>query len=104
MSTPSAVLENMSEIAPEPTRILDGLRSRPSDDLPGWLNDQRTSAWTQFQSLPMPTRTDQAWRFSNIAALDLVPYRSGQPLSGAEARAVVERSVGIEATCGRLVF
>ena len=94
----------MSETAPEPTRILDGLRSRASDNLPAWLNDQRASAWTQFQSLPMPVRTDQAWRFSNIAALDLSPYTTGRPLSAADARDVVTRSVGIEKTSGRLVF
>jgi len=104
MSTPSAVLEEMSEIAPEPTRILDGLRSLASDNLPSWLNDQRASAWTQFQSLPMPARTDQAWRFSSIAALDLAPYKMGQPLSAADAPALVERSVGIENNSGRLVF
>jgi Fe-S cluster assembly protein SufD len=94
----------MSEIAPEPTRILDGLRSRASDNLPTWLNDQRASAWTQFQSLPMPARTDQAWRFSNIAALDLAPYMAGQELSAADARDVLERSVGMEKNSGRLVF
>lgn len=104
MITPSAVLEEMSEIAPEPTRILDGLRSLAGDNLPSWLNDQRASAWTQFQSLPMPARTDQAWRFSNIAALDLAPYKMGQPLSAADASDLVERSVGIENNSGRLVF
>jgi Fe-S cluster assembly protein SufD len=104
MSTPSAVLENMSEIAPESTRILDGVRSRANDNLPSWLHDQRASAWTQFQSLPMPARTDQAWRFSNIAALDLTPYSIGQPLSAADAREIVERSQGIEKNSGRLVF
>src|SRR4029078_12394204 len=104
MSTSSAVLEEMSEIAPEPTRILDGLRSLASDNLPNWLNDQRASAWTQFQSLRMPARTDQAWRFSSIAALDLAPYKMGQPLSAADAPALVERSVGIENNSGRLVF
>jgi hypothetical protein len=44
----------------------------------------------------MPARTDQAWRFSSIAALDLAPYKMGQPLSAADAPALVERSVGIE--------
>jgi len=52
----------------------------------------------------MPARTDQAWRFSSIAALDLAPYKMGQPLSAADAPALVERSVGIENNSGRLVF
>src|SRR4051812_46333659 len=104
MSTSSAVLENMSEIAPGSTRILDGVRSRANDNLPSWLHDQQSSAWTQFQSLPMPARTDQAWRFSNIAALDLAPYAIGQPLSAADAREIVEGSRGIEKNSGRLVF
>jgi Fe-S cluster assembly protein SufD len=104
MSNPSAVLEEMSEVAPESTGILDGLPSRADDKLPAWLSDQQASAWTQFQSLPMPTRTDQAWRFSNVGALDLAPYATGQPLSAADGREVLERSIGLDEPSGRLVF
>jgi Fe-S cluster assembly protein SufD len=104
MSNSSAVLEEMSEVAPEPTGILGGLSSRAVDKLPAWFGDQQASAWTQFQSLPMPARTDQAWRFSNVAALDLAPYRTGRPLPAADGRDVLERSTSLDETSGRVVF
>ena len=104
MSNSSAVLEEMSEVAPEPTEILGGRSSRAVDKLPAWFGDQQASAWTQFQSLPMPARTDQAWRFSNVAALDLAPYRTVRPLPAADGRDVLERSTSLDETSGRLVF
>ena len=94
----------MSEVAPEPTGILGGLPGRADDKLPAWFSDQQQAAWTQFQSLPMPVRTDQAWRFSNVGVLDLAPYATAQPLSAADAREVLERSSGLDKTSGRLVF
>ena len=104
MSNSSAVLEEMSEVAPEPTGILGGLPSRANHKLPAWFGDQQASAWTQFQSLPMPARTDQAWRFSNVAALDLAPYVTGRTLRRTDGREVLERSSGLDETSGRLVF
>jgi len=104
MSNPSAVLEGMSEVAPEPSGILGGRPGRAHDKLPAWFGDQQQVAWTQFQSLPMPARTDQAWRFSTVAALDLAPYATAHPPSSSEAREVLERSTGLGKTAGRLVF
>ncbi len=104
MSNSSAVLETMSEVAPEPTGILGGRPSRADDKLPGWFGDQQQVAWAQFQSLPMPVRTDPAWRFSNVSVLDLSPFAIPQPLSAADARQILERSTGLEETSGRLVF
>jgi len=52
----------------------------------------------------MPARTDQAWRFSNIAALDLSPYRISAPVSEEDSREILHRSTGLNETAGRLVF
>ena len=84
--------------------ILGGVQRRRHETLPAWFIDQQRAAWTQFQSLPMPARTDQAWRFSNIGALDLSPYSPGGALSDADRREILERSVGLDETSGRLVF
>ena len=94
----------MSEVAPEPTGILGGLPSRSDEQLPAWFSEQQQAAWTQFQSLPMPARTDPAWRFSNVGALDLAPYATARPLSAADAREVLSRSTGLDESSGRLVF
>jgi Fe-S cluster assembly protein SufD len=104
MSNPSAVLDKISKVAPKTAGILDGIQSRSDDRLPAWFGDQQQAAWTQFQSLPMPARTDQAWRFSSVGVLDLSPYATGQPLSPAEGREMLERSTELDETSGRLVF
>ena len=104
MSNPSAVLEETSAVVPKRAGILGGIQSRGDDRLPAWFGDQQQSAWTQFQSLPMPVRTDQAWRFSSVGALDLAPYLTARPLSEADGREVLERSTGLDETSGRLVF
>ncbi|MCA9235985.1 MAG: Fe-S cluster assembly protein SufD [Planctomycetales bacterium] len=35
-------------------------------DEPGWLCDLRRSAWEQFESLPMPARSDEEWMRTDI--------------------------------------
>jgi Fe-S cluster assembly protein SufD len=104
MSNPSAVLEEVTAAAPKRSAILDGIAERADEKLPAWFADQQRSAWTQFQSLPMPARKDQAWRFSTVAALDLAPYFSPPALSDADGREILDRSTGLDETSGRLVF
>ena len=104
MSNSSAVLEEETAAAPKAAGILSGNRGRTDDILPSWFADQQRAAWTQFQSLPMPARTDQAWRFSSIGALDLSPYRIGSSVSEEDAREILDRSTGLDETAGRMVF
>ncbi|MGH8095338.1 MAG: Fe-S cluster assembly protein SufD [Chthoniobacterales bacterium] len=94
----------MTATAPKTAGILGGVRERGDDALPAWFVDQQRAAWTQFQSLPMPARTDQAWRFSNVGALDLSPYAAAGALSEADGREILERSTGLDKASGRLVF
>jgi Fe-S cluster assembly protein SufD len=104
MSNPSAVLEKAAAEEPETVGILGGNQDRFDETLPSWFADQQRAAWSQFQSLPMPARTDQAWRFSNIGALDLSPYRVATAVSAENRREIVEHSVCLDQTSGRLVF
>ncbi len=104
MSNPSAVLEEKPAVEPETASILAGIQGRADDKLPSWFGEQQRVAWTQFQSLPMPVRTDQAWRFSSVGVLDLAPYLTPPSLKEADSREILERSVGLEETSGRLVF
>lgn len=82
--------------------------SGPSDarvaDLPGWFHDQQRIAWAKFETLPYPNRKDQAWRFSSVNALDLSSYRQGGSLEQTERNEVLDRSTGLEAVAGRLIF
>ncbi len=38
---------------------------------PAWWLDRKRAAFEKFLALPLPKRTDEAWRFSNIAGLTL---------------------------------
>lgn len=39
--------------------------------LPAWWLETKKAAWNQFNALPLPSRTDETWRFSNLKGLDL---------------------------------
>ena len=51
----------------------------------GWWLERKRSAYARFESLPMPSRTDEAWRFSNIAGITLGGF---SPSLGGEGAAV----------------
>lgn len=50
--------------------------------LPAWWLDAKKAAFNQFNALPLPSRTDENWRFSNLKGLDLdgflVPEEAAQ--------------------------
>jgi Fe-S cluster assembly protein SufD len=52
---------------------------RPTE--PSWLQEFRAEAWRRFEELPFPTRTDEEWRRTDPAGLDLAREdRAGIPL------------------------
>src|SRR3954468_17041365 len=83
-------------------RILSG--PTESRDLPDWFRDQQREAWNEFESLPMPTRKEQLWRFSNVDLLDLSPYRLSEPLSDDDRANILKYSTGLTEFAGRLIF
>lgn len=60
--------------------------------------------WQEFQSLPMPKRTDESWRFANLKLVDLAGYVAPAPVSDAVQAALIARSTGLEQTGGRMIF
>ncbi|HEV7867599.1 MAG TPA: Fe-S cluster assembly protein SufD [Chthoniobacteraceae bacterium] len=77
---------------------------RPSILTAGPVSADRLEAWTQFLTLPMPKRTDEAWRFTNLKHLDLSGYTHGAAPDDASADELVARSTGLESVAGRMVF
>jgi Fe-S cluster assembly protein SufD len=71
---------------------------------PDWFRDQQHAAWDEFESLPQPTRKNQAWRFSNVGLLDLAPFKTGPPLSEDDRKNILKYSRGLEQYAGRMVF
>src|SRR5437870_261925 len=73
-------------------------------ECPDWCQDQQREAWTEFGSLPKPTRKDQAWRFANVGLLDLSPFKYGGTLTEKERATILEQSRGLEEVAGRMIF
>lgn len=80
--------------------------SGPSEmrEFPDWFLDQQGAAWKQFESLPNPTRKDQAWRFANVGLLDLSPFKHGSTLTESERTTILEQSRALEEVAGRMIF
>jgi len=73
-------------------------------EFPDWFRAQQRAAWQQFESLPKPTRKDQAWRFANVALLDLTPFKYGGTLSEEDHAGILEQSRGLDEVAGRMIF
>lgn len=69
---------------------------------PGWFHQEQQKTWDLFQSLPLPTRRDERWRFANIKATDLSGFSSAAPVK--DAGALVARSAGLPDYSAKLVF
>jgi Fe-S cluster assembly protein SufD len=51
--------------------------------LPSWWLDRQRAAYARFAALPMPRRTDEGWRFSNLAGLTLDGFTVGRAVPAA---------------------
>ena len=103
MSYGTAVLEDVTQSHDLNSDILSAPQKN-ARDLPVWFRAQREQGWREFSALPTPTRKDQAWRFSNVGALDLTPYRFGTAASDDEQAEILERSTALNGKAGRLIF
>ena len=68
--------------------------------LPKWWLDRKRAAFERFASLPMPSATDETWRFSNRSTLTIDGFNI--PKSAASA-AKLHSSIGIK-KAAQLVF
>ena len=48
--------------------------------LPSWWLDRKRAAYERFAALPMPKRTDEGWRFSNLSTLTLDGFSLPAPV------------------------
>ena len=96
----------MSSVATQQIAKAGSILSGPDDsrDFPEWFRDQQREAWNQFESLPQPTRKNQAWRFSNVGLLDVTPFQISTPLSEDDRKNVLKYSRGLDQFAGRMIF
>lgn len=71
---------------------------------PPYFRERQRAAWERFEKLPMPARTDEAWRFADVKAVNLTPFHPAQELGASEASPLLARSAGLAETAGRMVF
>jgi Fe-S cluster assembly protein SufD len=103
MSHGTAVLEEVTQ-SPAANSTIISAPQKAAGDLPLWFRQQREQGWREFSATPSPTRKDQAWRFSNVDALNLSPYRLGNAPSDDEQTEILERSAMLNGKSGRLIF
>lgn len=58
-------------------RVLDFIQSK---DEPEWMIRSRVEAWKEFERLPMPTKRDEDWRYTDLGNLDLNKFSLGNGL------------------------
>ncbi|MGZ5023529.1 MAG: Fe-S cluster assembly protein SufD [Chthoniobacterales bacterium] len=108
MSNGTAVLDEVMETeSPQEfsaRAILSGIPDGQTNDLPAWFSARQQEAWKRFVASPMPNRKDQAWRFSNVGALDLTPYVFASSPNEEERAEILDQSSSLEEVAGRLIF
>jgi Fe-S cluster assembly protein SufD len=70
---------------------------------PAWWLERKRAAYDQFASLPLPHRTDEAWRFSKVAGLTLDGFAPVKPETRVVST-VEEKSSAPFAFSSRLMF
>jgi Fe-S cluster assembly protein SufD len=105
--TAALYLEQMSSsVATSEMTRKPGILSGPveSREFPDWFREQQRDAWKEFQSLPLPTRKDQLWRFSSVDLLDLSQFNFSGIMSDDDRRNVLKYSRGLDEVAGRMIF
>ena len=69
---------------------------------PEWFAKLQADAWKEFESEPLPARTDELWRFSSIKNLALDSYQPASEWSEWDPQFLSGRTFGDPA--GRLIF
>lgn len=72
-------------------------------ELPEWIHSLKEKSWESFSNEAMPTRTDEAWRFTNLKALNLEPYTQSVSTSNEESCNNFQQTLPIK-TSGSAVF
>jgi Fe-S cluster assembly protein SufD len=49
---------------------------------PDWLRDRRRTAYAAFERLPMPSRTDEEWRRTDVTGLNPTAYATLEHANG----------------------
>jgi Fe-S cluster assembly protein SufD len=106
MSTAIASTEERPRVNHDETALI--LTSGPAGEenhaFADWFSQLRFEGWKTFQDIPEPVRTDEAWRFATIKALDLSGFKCAAAVDEAAAAELIRRSESGLETAGRMIF
>jgi Fe-S cluster assembly protein SufD len=74
----------------------------PPTIVPEWFKELQSRAWTEYETEPLPARTNELWRFSSVKNLSLTDYVAVSEFSGDAPQWTSPRSYPDPA--GRLIF
>jgi len=82
----ASVIERMTPMSKDstPSLVLKG-PATDSGQWPVWWTEGSVEAWKKFESLPMPSRKDEDWRFSSIRSIQLEDYHFAPTASTPDA-------------------
>lgn len=93
--SPAASATEVPLVAPE---AFEALLDRVGG-LPTWWLDLKREAWARHTALPLPRRTDEMWRFSNVAGWRVPqPFVPARPAPAEIVRRLVERAELVDRT------
>ncbi|WP_309384937.1 Fe-S cluster assembly protein SufD [Cerasicoccus frondis] len=69
-----------------------------------WVQELKEQSWKAYQELPLPTRSDERYRFTDLRKLKLDGYRPAQEPTAEQKAAAIERSNIVGDPSGKLVF
>ena len=95
----------IADTVTKPSSVLASAPDFEATGLPQWYQDLQRSAWETSSALPLPKRTDEAWRFADLKrAAALEAFQNASNLDEAAVRGLISRSDQLEATSGKFVF
>lgn len=106
MSTGIASTEEKQRINHDESALIlmSGPNALENHAFADWFRQLRFEGWEAFTQLPMPRRSDEAWRFASVKALDISSYSRPHIVSDAAQADLIARSAGLAKVAGRMVF
>jgi Fe-S cluster assembly protein SufD len=62
---------------------------------PDWLRARRRTSWAAYERLPMPSRSEEEWRRTNLKGLDLEAFAPWEPANGGAPADSIEEAAGV---------
>jgi len=106
MSTAIATTEERPRLNEDDAALIltTGPEEQDNHAFADWFSQLRFEGWKMFQETPLPVRTDEAWRFATIKALDFSEFTRAVPVDESVAAELIARTPGGLAAGGRMIF